>query len=135
MATTRKTASKTTPRAKAPAARPQPAKRAPSAAAKPAKPAKAAKPAKTTKPAAAAPSPAKAPKLVRDSFTIPKNEYALLADLKQRAARLERPAKKSEILRAGIAVLSAMADASFLSTLNAVPSLKTGRPKDDAAPQ
>jgi hypothetical protein len=127
---TRKTVSKTLTRAKTPAAPPKAAKRSPAAAA--AKSAKAAKPAKAPK-AAAAPAPAKAPKLVRDSFTIPKNEYAVLADLKQRAARLDRPAKKSEILRAGIAALSAMADASFLSTLNAVPSLKTGRPKDDAA--
>jgi hypothetical protein len=122
----RKTASKTTVRAKAPATRPQS-----SAAAEPTKAAKAKKPAKTPK-SAATPSPTKAPKLVRDSFTIPKNEYAALGDLKQRAARLARPAKKSEILRAGIAALSAMADAAFLSTLAAVPSLKTGRPKDDA---
>jgi len=127
---TRKTASKTPARAKAPARAPT-AKR--SAAAAP-KPAKAAKPAKNAKPAkAAAPAPAKAPKLVRDSFTIPKNEYAVLADLKQRAAKLARPAKKSEILRAGVSALSSMSDESFLSALGAVPSLKTGRPKDSAA--
>jgi len=68
-------------------------------------------------------------KLVRDSFTIPKGEYAVLDALKQRAASLARPAKKSEILRAGIGALNAMADAAFLAALNAVPSLKTGRPK------
>ena len=31
-------------------------------------------------------------KLVRDSFTIPKAEYAVLNELKQRATRLTRPA-------------------------------------------
>lgn len=68
-------------------------------------------------------------KLVRDSFTIPKGEYAVLEALKQRAARLARPTKKSEVLRAGISALNAMTDQIFLATLNAVPSLKTGRPK------
>ncbi|MEY4753322.1 MAG: hypothetical protein RJA44_997, partial [Pseudomonadota bacterium] len=40
-------------------------------------------------------------------------------------------AKKSELLRAGIAVLAAMDDASLLSALQAVPPLKTGRPKTE----
>jgi hypothetical protein len=68
-------------------------------------------------------------KLVRDSFTIPKPEYAALAELKQRSARLGHPAKKSEVLRAGIAALKALPDAALLAALQAVPSLKTGRPK------
>lgn len=42
---------------------------------------------------------------------------------------LTRPVKKSELLRAGIAALHAMADKAFLAALNGVPSLKTGRPK------
>lgn len=69
------------------------------------------------------------PRLVRDSFTIPKSEYSVLEGLKFRAANLARPAKKSELLRAGIAVLHAMNDKAFLAALNGVPSLKTGRPK------
>jgi len=68
-------------------------------------------------------------KLVRDSFTIPKTEYAVLDALKQRATRLQRPAKKGEILRAGIAALKGFSDTAFVAALNAVPSLKTGRPK------
>ena len=90
---------------------------------------------KTSKPAAeptseAVPSVAKPkPKLVRDSFTIPKSEYAVLEGLKVRAANLTRPVKKSELLRAGVAVLNAMPDKLFLAALNGVPSLKTGRPK------
>ena len=68
-------------------------------------------------------------KLVRDSFTIPKNEYTVLTELKLRATRLAHPAKKSEILRAGIGALHALPDAAFLSALASVPSLKTGRPK------
>ncbi len=73
----------------------------------------------------------KKPKLVRDSFTIPKDEYAMLETLKQRAGRLSSPAKKSEMLRAGIKALAAMPDATFLAALKAVPSIKTGRPAKD----
>ena len=80
--------------------------------------------AKTT----AAETPKVKHKLVRDSFTIPKSEYGVLEALKVRATNLKRPTKKSEMLRAGIAALNAMSDKAFLSTLNGVPSLKTGRP-------
>lgn len=82
------------------------------------------------KPAAPAkPSKAKKPKLVRDSFTIPKDEYAALAELKQRSTQLQHSAKKSELLRAGIKALAGMSDRSLLAALKAVPSIKTGRPK------
>ena len=39
---------------------------------------------------------------------------------------IEREAR--ELLRAGVAALNGMSDKAFLSALNAVPSLKTGRP-------
>ena len=73
-------------------------------------------------------SAGKKPKLVRDSFTIPKAEYTVLDDLKQRAAKLGSPAKKSEVLRAGIKALAQMSDAAFQSAMAAVPAIKTGRP-------
>jgi hypothetical protein len=71
---------------------------------------------------------AKKIKLVRDSFTIPKPEYLILDNLKLRAADLKHPVKKSELLRAGIKALAAMADSHFLAALKVVPMLKTGRP-------
>lgn len=77
---------------------------------------------------AALPQKTKKTKLVRDSFTIPKPEYVVLDALKQRAARLTRPAKKSELLRAGIKILAALSDAAFLTALAQVPAIKTGRP-------
>ena len=110
----------TTPRARKAASTP----RAPGAAAK-ASSAPAAVPALALRP--------KAAKLVRDSFTIPKNEYLVLTSLKDRAAQLKRPTKKSELLRAGVAALGAMSDRAFLAALGKVPSLKTGRPKEEAA--
>ena len=77
---------------------------------------------------AAKPAKAKKPKLVRDSFTIPKSEYAVLDALKQRAAKAGLPAKKSEVLRAGVKALAAMSEAAFAAAMGAVPALKTGRP-------
>lgn len=71
------------------------------------------------------------PKLVRDSFTIPKDEYQVLAALKSRALGLELQVRKSELLRAGIQALNAMTDRAFLKAIGAVPTLKTGRPKAD----
>jgi len=71
----------------------------------------------------------KKPKLVRDSFTIPKNEFAAIETLKTRAIALGTSVKKSELLRAGLMALQEMSDANFKSALAAVPTLKTGRPQ------
>ncbi len=91
-----------------------------------------AKPAsKTSATAAATPDAAKTKKakLVRDSFTIPKAEYYVLESLKLRSVKMGKPAKKSEILRAGIKALAAMSDSGLAAALVAVPTIKTGRPK------
>ncbi len=98
------------------------AKAAPKAPAKPVvKVAKAA-------PVAEAPAKPKKPKLVRDSFTIPKNEYEAIASLKERALKQGVSIKKSELLRAGLMTLAFMPDAAFAKALADVPTLKTGRP-------
>lgn len=68
-------------------------------------------------------------KMERDSFTMPKAEYAQLYVLKDRLVKLGAPAKKSELLRAGIMQLSAMTDAALKTTMSKVPAIKTGRPK------
>ena len=72
----------------------------------------------------------KAPKLKmeRDSFTMPKAEYAQIHVLKERLAKLGQPVKKSELLRAGIMQLTAMTDAALKVALSNVPTIKTGRP-------
>ena len=92
---------------------------------------KAAAPAKTAQAVVSKPvkvEKVKKPKLIRDSFTIPKPEYLVLDALKERAGKLARGVKKSELLRAGIKALAAMPDAAFLAALAAVPTIKTGRP-------
>lgn len=77
------------------------------------------------------PSKEKTPKLKmeRDSFTMPKTEYAQFHVLKERLNKLGQPAKKSELLRAGIMQLSAMTDAALKAAMSKVPAIKTGRPK------
>ena len=89
---------------------------------------------------AAVSKPAKAPKvtakvektkkvkLVRDSLSIPKDEFEVIAVLKTRAAKLGHSAKKTEIIRAGIKAMAALSDQALLKALQSVPSVKTGRP-------
>lgn len=113
---------------------------APPVPAGPARPPRAARPAgraaaPAPKPAAAA-APAPAPKetrkrvrLVRDSFTMPEDDLALVAALKARALKSQRETKKSEVVRAAIRTLAAMDDAALLAALSALAPIKVGRPK------
>ncbi|MHB8785448.1 MAG: hypothetical protein ACYC5W_04350 [Thauera sp.] len=86
-------------------------------------PAEPAKPAKAKKHA-----PAK-PKLVRDSFTLPEDDYVLFTTLKKRALAGGAEVKKSELLRAALAMLARADDAEFLKAIGLVERIKTGRPK------
>ncbi len=108
-----------------------------------AKTSKAVKASKTAKVVKAAPEGAleKAPKaadkplkvkktrLVRDSYAMPDNEYQRIAELKRRLAGLSAEYKKSELLRAGVALLAALNDAELLAVMAGVERIKTGRPR------
>lgn len=127
----------TEPTIKKPAAKKVAAKKTAPAQAAPAKKVAAKKAKTATKKTAPAPLPAVAPavkikaakpKLVRDSFTIPKDEYQVLGALKSRLTQLMQPAKKSELLRAGLKVLASMSDSAIKMALSNVPAIKTGRP-------
>jgi hypothetical protein len=97
-------------------------------AASPAKTASSDKPSTQAKAKPVAETKTKKPKLVRDSFTFPKDEYQAIAALKVKALGLKQSVKKSEILRAGLMLISSLNDKAFLAALNKVPALKTGRP-------
>ena len=116
-----------------------PAKPAVKALAKPAvKPA-----AKPAVKAAAAKAPAAVPgpdeardkvrkaKLVRDSFTMPEQEYAVLGQVKKACIKAGFEIKKSELLRIGVALISQLDMATLQNVLANLPQLKTGRPKND----
>lgn len=89
---------------------------------------------KVMQPAKKAVKPAKVkkPRLVRDSYAMPEAEYARIGELKKRLAALGAEAKKSELLRAGIAVLAALNDAELTAVMGRVERIKTGRPNKDA---
>jgi len=87
--------------------------------AKPEKPAKMEKPAKLRK------------ALVRDGFTMPETDFALIAALKERAVGAGRPAKKSELLRAGLQALAALDAKKLRAALERLEPIKVGRPKQD----
>ena len=76
-------------------------------------------------PKAEKPAKARKAKLVRDSFAMPEAEYAQIGELKK---RLGGAFKKSELLRAGVAVLCALDDAELLAVMAHVERIKTGRP-------
>ncbi|MFZ4651029.1 MAG: hypothetical protein ACOYLV_09980 [Rubrivivax sp.] len=65
---------------------------------------------------------------MRDGFTMPEADYALLAALKKRALVAGREVKKSELLRAGLRTLAAMPEADFTAALEGVERIKPGRP-------
>lgn len=111
-----KASSRPSPRKAAAPAKPAPV--APEMSAATAAPAAAEKPAK----------PAKV-RLVRDSFTMPESDFALVAVLKARALGQGRVAKKSELLRAGLQMLSQQDTAGLLAALERLQPIKTGRPK------
>ena len=71
----------------------------------------------------------KKPKLVRDSFTMPEDEYALLAKIKKNCVAAGFEIKKSELLRIGVSLLAGMDPKKLQSAQKSLPELKAGRPK------
>jgi hypothetical protein len=69
------------------------------------------------------------PELVRDSFTMPEADFALIAKLKSEALGARRAAKKSELLRAGLQLLATLDAKSLVVALDRLETVKTGRPK------
>lgn len=67
-------------------------------------------------------------KVIRDSFTMPAADYERIGALKQRCIGLGLAIKKSELLRAGLAVLEMLPDENLARVAAAVESVKTGRP-------
>ena len=67
-------------------------------------------------------------KVIRDSFTMPVADHELIGVLKERCIGLGVAIKKSELLRAGLAALQQLPDASLAQVVSAVESVKTGRP-------
>ena len=69
------------------------------------------------------------PHLVRDSFTMPEADFGLIAALKSKALDARRAAKKSELLRAGLRLLSSLEAKALVAALDKLEPVKIGRPK------
>lgn len=67
-------------------------------------------------------------KVIRDSFTIPGDEYEMISLIKKRCMKVGVSANKSEILRAGLAALNAMPDRELTKVFESLSRVKTGRP-------
>lgn len=67
-------------------------------------------------------------KVVRDSFTMPQNEYQKISEIKALCLKRDLHVKKSEILRAGLQALSAMGVEQMSVVLKGLEKIKTGRP-------
>jgi hypothetical protein len=70
----------------------------------------------------------KRPKVIRDSFTMPKAEYAKIDELKALGLTVGVAAKKSELLRAGLIALSKLGAPELKTAIKALDNVKTGRP-------
>lgn len=66
--------------------------------------------------------------VVRDSFTMPENDYARIAQARQRCLAAGAHVTKAEVLRAGLLALSRLSDAELISVMGEVEKVKTGRP-------
>jgi len=71
----------------------------------------------------------KKPKLIRDSFTIPEDEYQVLVAAKKRIVKSGLEVRKTEIVRIGLALVGKASLAELKKHLGALKKLQSGRPK------
>lgn len=67
-------------------------------------------------------------KVVRDSFTMPEDDYSLIDKSQRRFMRLAIMMNKGEILRAGLHALEQLSNADLKEISVNVEKVKTGRP-------
>lgn len=70
--------------------------------------------------------------VIRDNFSMPEEDYALIEEIRQRLLRESAVAKnKSEVLRAGLKLLQRLDSEALLEAAEDVRPLKPGRPAQD----
>lgn len=70
----------------------------------------------------------KQPKVIRDTFSMPTGDYALINMLRQRCLSYGISATKSGIVRAGLHALNAMTSSELKAVLGELEQVKPGRP-------
>jgi hypothetical protein len=66
--------------------------------------------------------------VVRDTFTFPEADYALIAEIQDRCLRSATMINKSEIVRAGLKALTRMSDVELAEIVGGLTKVKPGRP-------
>ena len=75
----------------------------------------------------AKPKPPKKIPVIRDTFSFPEFDYALLSELQAALLKNGHNVSKSELVRAGLKALAQMRPAQLIKTAKAVEKLKPGR--------
>ena len=83
------------------------------------------------KPEVVADSKIRKPKLVRDSFTMPEAEYAVLGQVKKACLKAGIEVKKSQLLRLGLVLLNKTDVPALKKLIAELAPLKAGRPKKE----
>jgi hypothetical protein len=73
-------------------------------------------------------APDKTSRVIRDSFTMPEDDYGLIAEIKKRCLKAGLVVNKSEAIRAGLNALNSMSDKELLSVIEGLTKIKPGRP-------
>jgi hypothetical protein len=71
-------------------------------------------------------------KVVRDSFTLPAQDYDLIAVIRGRCLASAVSVNKGEVVRAGLHALQQMSDTELLQIVEGLEKVKTGRPSGKA---
>lgn len=66
-------------------------------------------------------------KTIRDAFTFPPMDHALLAIIQKKALEAGIQINKSEVVRAGLHLLEGMSNKDLAQALGSIEKLKTGR--------
>lgn len=66
--------------------------------------------------------------VIRDSFSMPEDDYQLLDLLKKRGLKLAVSVNKSQLLRAGLIMLNNVSDKDFVNAIEQLDKVKVGRP-------
>lgn len=67
-------------------------------------------------------------RVIRDSFTLPVDDYALIAQTQQRCLQGAVNVSKSEVIRAGLQALRQMTQEELLEVVQRLEKVRTGRP-------
>ena len=67
-----------------------------------------------------------APKVVRDTFSMPEDDFQLLEKLRSRARKMDLDTNKSELVRAGLRLLADLDDVKLERLIRNVDKLKPG---------